>query len=122
MANVIIFPEKDSSKAALFMSTDSSGVFSGSLITPGRYDLRIQLIGFTPFRKSIQVSTGSIDLGTINMLLENYTMQEVTVTGRKKLIQRTNTGFTVQTDAIITQAAGTATDLLANIPSIRTEL
>jgi outer membrane receptor protein involved in Fe transport len=118
MANVIIFPEKDSSRAALFMSTDSSGVFSGSLITSGRYDLRIQLIGFTPFRKSIQVSTGSIDLGTINMLLENYTMQEVTVTGRRKLIQRTNTGFTVQTDAIITQAAGTATDLLANIPSI----
>jgi outer membrane receptor protein involved in Fe transport len=118
LANVIIFPEKDSSKAALFTSTDSSGAFSGTLSTPGKYDLRIQLIGFTPFRKSIQVNAGSLDLGTINMLLENYTMQEVTVTGRRKLIQRTNTGFTVQTDAVITQAAGTATDLLANIPSI----
>jgi outer membrane receptor protein involved in Fe transport len=118
MANVIIFKEKDSSKPVVFTSSDSLGSFTGHLPAPGNYDMRIQLIGFTPWRKMVTVSKEGVDLGMITMVLENRNMQEITVTAWKKMIQRTNSGFTVQTDAILTQAAGTATDLLANIPSV----
>ncbi|HSF44579.1 MAG TPA: TonB-dependent receptor, partial [Chitinophagaceae bacterium] len=118
MANVIIFTDKDSTQPVLFTSSDSLGYFSGSLPARGDYSLRVQLIGFTAFRQMISISEDSLNLGNINMYLENRTMQEITVTAWKKMITRTNSGFTVQTDAILTQATGTATDLLANIPSI----
>ena len=118
MANVIIFKEKDSSRPVVFISSDSLGTFTAILPAPGNYDVRIQLIGFTPWRNTVTLVGEHIDLGLINMVLENRNMQEITVTAWKKMITRTNSGFTVQTDAILTQATGTATDLLANIPSI----
>lgn len=118
MANVIVFSDKDSSQPVLFTSADSLGYFSGDLPAMGDYNVRVQLIGFTPYRKNISIAQGVLNLGTINLFLENRTMQEITVTAWKKMITRTNSGFTVQTDAILTQATGTATDLLANIPSI----
>jgi outer membrane receptor protein involved in Fe transport len=118
MANVVVFNDKDSSQPVLFTSSDSLGFFSGNLPAMGDYSMRVQLIGFTPYRKTISVKQGVLNLGTINLVLENRTMQEITVTAWKKMITRTNSGFTVQTDAILTQASGTATDLLANIPSI----
>jgi len=118
MANVIVFDDKDSSQPVLFTSSDSLGFYSGNLPAMGDYSMRVQLIGFTPYKKAISVKQRVLNLGTINLVLENRTMQEITVTAWKKMITRTNSGFSVQTDAILTQASGTATDLLANIPSI----
>ena len=118
MANVIVFKVKDSSQPVLFTSSDSLGYFSGKLPAMGDYSIRVNLIGFTPYRKNISVTQDLLSLGNITVYLENRTMQEITVTAWKKMITRTNSGFTVQTDAILTQATGTATDLLANIPSI----
>lgn len=117
-ANVMLYTSKDSLRPAVFLSTDSSGHFE-TRTNPGHYTLRIQLIGFRPYSQSIELGKEQLlDLGDINMSPGGNTMQEVTITARKKLIQRTNTGFIVQSDAIITQAAGTATDLLANIPTV----
>jgi len=117
MANVIMYAEGDSIKPAVFATSDTAGYFEATVPAPGLYDLRIQLIGFVPYRQLLNVE-GDIDLGNINMPLENNMLQEVTITARKKMIQRTGTGLIVQTDQVLTQAAGTATDLLANVPTV----
>ena len=119
MANVMLYASSDTARPVVFLSTDSSGLFEARPPAAGQFTLRVQLIGFIPYSTSITLSQGQmLDMGTIDMVLAGNTMQEVTVTAKKKLIQRTNTGFTVQADAILTQAAGTATDLLANIPTV----
>ncbi len=119
MANVMLYASSDTARPVVFLSTDSSGLFEARPPAAGQFTLRVQLIGFVPYSTSFTLSQGQLlDMGTIDMVLAGNTMQEVTVTAKKKLIQRTNTGFTVQTDAILTQAAGTATDLLANIPTV----
>jgi outer membrane receptor protein involved in Fe transport len=119
MANVMLYASADTLRPAVFITTDSTGTFVAVPPKAGDYILRIQLIGFEPFSKLLSLSEDQqADIGTINMTMSGNTLQEITVTARKKLIQRTNTGFTVQTDAILTQAAGTATDLLANIPTV----
>jgi outer membrane receptor protein involved in Fe transport len=119
MANVMLYASADTLRPAVFITTDSTGTFVAVPPKAGNYLLRIQLIGFEPFSKLLSLSeAGQADIGIIVMKMSGNTLQEVTVTAKKKLIQRNNTGFTVETDAILTQAAGTATDLLANIPTV----
>jgi outer membrane cobalamin receptor len=81
------------------------------------YTLKAALIGYKSYSKVFNVDK-DLDMREISLDLLNTSLKEITITGKKKLIQKTNTGFIVQTDAILTQVAGTATDLLANIPTV----
>lgn len=117
MANILVYAPKDSIRPLVFLMTDSLGQFQSTLPAPGPYTLKTALIGYKPITKVIAVN-GDLDLGDLSLQLNTRTMQEITVTGKKKLIQKTTTGFVVASDAILTQAAGTATDLLSNIPTI----
>ncbi|MFN5648379.1 MAG: hypothetical protein ACK458_12755, partial [Sphingobacteriales bacterium] len=117
MGNILIYAQKDSIRPLVLLVTDSIGQFQATLPMPGTYTLKTALIGYKPISRVIEVNT-DLDLGDLSLQLNTRTMQEITVTGKKKLIQKTSTGFVVASDAILTQAAGTATDLLANIPTI----
>lgn len=118
MANVILFNPGDSAKPVAFGSTDSLGNFQLQAGAAGRYIFKLQLIGFEPQRLVLDITDTDLDLGLLDMKMVDQTLKEVTVTAWKKMITRTNSGFNVQTDAVLTQAAGTATDLLANIPTL----
>lgn len=118
LANVLIYGSTDSSRPVLFLVTDSTGGFQGKLEKNGNYTVKVNLIGFKNFERKIQWNGADMDLGDIDLKLLNNNLKEVTVTARKKMIQRTTTGFVVQTDAVLTQAGGTATDLLSNIPTV----
>jgi outer membrane receptor protein involved in Fe transport len=117
MANILIYAPNDSIRPLVFLVTDSIGQFQSTLPAPGTYTLKTALIGYKPITRVLNVNT-DLNLGDLSLQLNTRTMQEITVTGKKKLIQKTTTGFVVASDAILTQAAGTATDLLANIPTI----
>ncbi|MFN9494207.1 MAG: TonB-dependent receptor plug domain-containing protein, partial [Sphingobacteriales bacterium] len=117
MGNILIYAQKDSIRPLVLLVTNSIGQFQATLPMPGTYTLKTALIGYKPISRVIEVNT-DLDLGDLSLQLNTRTMQEITVTGKKKLIQKTSTGFVVASDAILTQAAGTATDLLANIPTI----
>ena len=117
MANILIYAPNDSIRPLVFLVTDSIGQFQSTLPAPGTYTLKTALIGYKPITRVINVNT-DLNLGDLSLQLNTRNMQEITVTGKKKLIQKTTTGFVVASDAILTQAAGTATDLLANIPTI----
>ena len=45
-------------------------------------------------------------------------MNEVTITSQKQLLKKTQNGFIVSAKDNISQASGTATDLLRNVPTV----
>ncbi|MFN5477249.1 MAG: hypothetical protein ACK484_11730, partial [Sphingobacteriales bacterium] len=88
MGNILIYAQKDSIRPLVLLVTNSIGQFQATLPMPGTYTLKTALIGYKPISRVIEVNT-DLDLGDLSLQLNTRTMQEITVTGKKKLIQKT---------------------------------
>ncbi|MES2003385.1 MAG: TonB-dependent receptor [Bacteroidota bacterium] len=110
----------DTTKAVGFSTTDSAGNFSFTRLMTGDYRLRISLVGYGTLTLSFLLGSSNADLklGSLVLNRDNNALQNVTVSTQKKLIEKTANGFVVNAAANITQAGGTATDLLRNTPSV----
>lgn len=109
----------DSTKIVHFASTDSLGKFSFENIDFGNYLMKISLIGFKSAAQTIVLSEENPIFSLNNFALKNdNALNEVVVTYRKKLIEKTSEGFIVNAAANISQVAGTATDLLKSTPTV----
>lgn len=109
----------DSTKIVHFASTDSLGKFSFENIDFGNYLMKISLIGFKSAAQTIVLSEENPVFSLNNFALKNdNALNEVVVTYRKKLIEKTSEGFIVNAAANISQVAGTATDLLKSTPTV----
>jgi len=119
-ANIYLYPRLDSTKMAGFATADTDGKFQFMDIPPGPYLIKVQRIGFLVIRKEMTVKPGKEvqDLGSFDMLSDRRTLQGVTVTAPRKIIQKTPQGFVVRAEDNITSGTGTATDLLANTPTV----
>lgn len=118
-ANVLLLQQADSSKIFRGTTTDSIGQFRFSDIAPGAYVLKFHCIGYKA--KSIEaVKSQEEDLFMHSLTLEDdiTALSTVTITAKKELIQKTNTGFVVNADASLSQQGGSAVDLLRNTPTI----
>ncbi len=120
-ANVILTSSKDSLKLIKNTVTDSLGNFSISSNLPSNnYILKIQIIGYRPVRMNVSLDSAnsSIDLATIQIQRDSKILQAVDVVTQKQLIKKTPQGFIINAKDNITQAGGTATDLLRNTPTV----
>lgn len=118
-ATITLAKMPDSAKVVSFASTDSLGKFSFENIDLGNYLIKISLIGYQSVMKNIVLSAenSAYNLNDFELKSDN-TLNEVVVTYRKKLIEKTNEGFIVNAAANISQAGGTAADLLKSTPTI----
>jgi outer membrane receptor protein involved in Fe transport len=118
-ASISLAKMPDTAKIVHFTSTDSLGVFAIENLELGSYMLKISLIGYKSTAQNIILSEGNSVFQLNNFTLQNdNALSEVIVTYRKKLIEKTNDGFIVNAAANITQAGGTATDLLKSTPTV----
>ncbi len=120
-ATVSIFRLPDSTHIFQSATTDSSGNYFFTDIPSGNYTLTIRLIGYQLLQaKLVLQNTPSEQRLPVYQLTRNETqLQQVTVSStQKKLIERTNLGFVINAAANLTQAGGTATDLLRNTPTV----
>ncbi len=119
-ATVTIFHLPDTLHAIQSVTTDSAGYFSFTKPVVGDYRLTVRLIGYQYFVSTFHVNgTADERIAMDYALVRDASMlQQVTVSSQKKLIESTNTGFVVNAAANITQAGGTATDLLRNTPTV----
>ncbi len=118
-ATVTLAKMPDTTKVLHFASTDSLGKFSFENIDFGNYLIKISLIGYKSAAQTIVLSEDNRMFNLTNFVLKNEnTLNEVVVTYRKKLIEKTSEGFIVNAAANITQAGGTATDLLKSTPTV----
>lgn len=118
--NIILSPMSDSNVVTAFATTDATGTFLLEKIAIGKYQLRVHRVGYLHAVVAINISNeqSSTNVGVIQLKADTKALQNVTVTARKKLIQRTPQGFVIKAEDNLTQAAGTVTDLLANTPTV----
>ncbi|MFM2327250.1 MAG: hypothetical protein RIR31_1452 [Bacteroidota bacterium] len=110
----------DTGKILFFTSTDTTGVFSFDKIGWGDYLIKFSLIGYKAGSQKLTLTEASptIKMEYYIMLKDANFLQAVTVTSKKKLIEKTTQGFIINAAANITSSGGTATDLLKNTPTV----
>lgn len=118
-ANVLLYKKADTLTILEGVITDNLGVFQFENIEEGEYLLKIHGIGYQP--KGILIQKTQMqdkDLGVIILSNDAIQLESVTITAKKELVEQTNTGFIVNSDATLTQQGGTAIDLLRNTPTV----
>jgi outer membrane receptor protein involved in Fe transport len=119
-ATITLAKTADSTKILKFVITDSLGRFKFENLIYDNYLLRCSMVGYNSLTKKINLKANNEQF--IAILSENINLlQGVNVVAQKKLVEKTEVGFIVNASANITQAGGTATDLLKNIPTINVD-
>ncbi len=99
---------------------DNKGKFSLNKIPDGRYKISISFIGFDKFEREVEItpSRSNIDLGTITLGFSETELGEVTVEGRRALIEERvdRTIYNAENDD--TARGGDATDVLQRVPLV----
>lgn len=111
----------------LVKSTSSSenGKFNFAAISPKeKWKLKISSVGYAPIDLAVDYTDGRTikDLGTIKLENDNRKLDEVTVTGRKALLEMDIDKKVFNVEKNIVAAGGTAIDVLRNMPSVQVDI
>ncbi|WP_114903472.1 TonB-dependent receptor domain-containing protein [Kordia sp. SMS9] len=116
-AEVILIAKKSSNIKGTI--TDEKGNFQ---LNPsiGSYNLQIIYVGKVLYDISLEVTNELIDLGIIEVV-NSQKLDEITITAKKRLIQRKVDRLVFNVENSIQASQGNATDLLAITPSINVQ-
>ena len=119
-ATVSLLKSKDSSlvKAAI---ADQSGYFSFENVNYGKYLLRATSVGHSKcYSASFTISEGNpvVTAGILQLIPNDKALKEVVVSSLKPLIERKIDRTIVNVDASITNAGGTALEVLEKAPGV----
>src|ERR1051325_10364871 len=119
-ANVYVSLPEDSAKVYSGVETDSLGRFNLNRLPLREYVLTISIIGFK--KKSMEVSLApanpGVDIGELRLEADPQVLNAVEVKSMRDIIERTEGGIALNAKDNLTQAGGTAADLLRNMPGI----
>ena len=115
-ANVLLYAQSDTIKLLKHTVSDSLGQFHLSAPS-GSYFVKFQIIGYEPKRVAIRVQD-NVDLGEVLLMEDNRLLASVEVLSQKELVQKTTQGFIIKAKDNLTQAGGSATDLLKSVPTV----
>lgn len=116
--DVVLKNTSDSTKVASYAVTDASGNFLLENVLSGDYKLQFKLIGFKTFTQKVKLNGAPISIGNITLQNDTNLLNAVVVKSQRKQIEKTDGGFIFNAVSNITQAGGTATDMLKNIPTV----
>lgn len=122
-ANVILF--RSDSVQVTGTTTDNNGKFELPGLKQGSYYLRVQILGYrlrTVSGVVLSASKRSIDLGRIFLIPTTINLPSVVSTGRRPPISYQLDKEIIEVDQIKTALAGTAVDVLENVPSISVDI
>ena len=105
-------------------SADETGKFVITKVAPGAYKLLISFIGFKDKTiGNIQIVKGQdIDLGRIKLSTSIKTLDEVTITGEKSMIEEKVDRLVYNAEKDITAKGGDAADILRKVPMLSVDL
>lgn len=99
-------------------TADLDGKFILENINPKNYILKILSLGYKPLFKSVQITTTSIDLGTINLKQASTNLKEVTVEAKQALATQNGDTTSFSSSAFKVNKDATAEDLVGKMPGI----
>jgi outer membrane receptor protein involved in Fe transport len=105
--------------------TDKKGKFTIAKIDTGTYLLKCSFIGFgdiqtTPF--TIGINTPNYTLSTIELVNDSKSLTDVTVTGRKNILNTSIDRKVYNVEQDIMSRSGSASDILKNVPSVEVDI
>lgn len=107
------------------MQTDLQGNFSLTGVDDGLYLLRATYVSYATFTKdtlNVTASRRVIDLGSIKLHQGKGLLKEVVVTAQKSQIQLGIDKKSFNVEQSLVSQGGSATDLLANVPSVQVDV
>jgi outer membrane receptor protein involved in Fe transport len=116
--NVFAVYESDTTKIIRSATTDSLGKFILENMPGADYILKTQFIGYQPYRLKITSDSARDNLIEIELRSDSKLLDDIDVISYKELIKKTPQGFIINAKDNLTQAGGTATDLLKNTPTV----
>lgn len=116
-ATVLMVNIKDSSRSK-FAVADGDGKFLIADLEKAFYRLRVTNVGYKDYTKIIRLSLPENDLGTINLVQDVTTLQDVVIEGEAIAVQQM--GDTTQYNAVAfkTNPDASAKDLVSKMPGI----
>jgi outer membrane receptor protein involved in Fe transport len=104
--------------------SEEDGRFVLANLPLGEYTLRLSYVGYRPRSLPVRL-TGSrpvVDVGSLVLAAESKTLGEVTVTGIKDLIEDKGDRLVYNAEKDISNAGGTAADVLRKVPMLSVDL
>lgn len=103
---------------------DVDGKFEITSVAPGKYKLLISFIGFKDKSvDNISVEKGKdVNLGNVQMSANTKTLDEVTITGEKSMVEEKVDRLVYNAEKDITSKGGDASDLLRKVPMLSVDL
>lgn len=123
-ATIVLLRLPDSTRVGI-TTTDKKGRFTIDSVAPGNYFLQASFIGFEKLDVSpfiIEAGSSKHVIPTLEMVNTGRTLADVTVTGRRSML---NTGIdrkVYNVDQDIMSRSGSASDILKNIPSVEVDI
>ncbi len=100
---------------------DEKGRFTIAKVAPGKYKLLVSFIGYQPKTLdefTVAAATDNLNLGSITLASNAQKLNEVVVTGEKPLVEEKIDRTVYNAEKDITNAGGTAADVLQKVPSL----
>ncbi|MGX5687775.1 TonB-dependent receptor domain-containing protein [Arcticibacter tournemirensis] len=117
---------KSTGKTTKTTQTNTNGIFNIPALHPGTYILKISFVGYKPYTQDPLILTPaqpSLDLGTIKLQAgKSSILNEVVVQGQRSTIQLGVDRKIFSVDQSIVSEGGSATDLLANVPTVSVDI
>jgi len=121
-----VLVNKATNTNAKLAQTDIDGKFTMPDLANGTYTFRVSFVGYqTMVRDNISITdaTGALNFGDIKMNAAAGTvLKDVTVTAQKAAMQMGIDKKVFSVDQSLVSEGGSATDLLANVPSVQTDI
>jgi outer membrane receptor protein involved in Fe transport len=104
--------------------TDRKGKFSLQTSAEGSVILQMSFIGYNKLSKPLTITSiqQNVNIGSIEINLSNENLQEVTVTGRRSLLNISIDRKVYNVSSDVMAQSGSASDILKNIPSVEVDI
>jgi outer membrane receptor protein involved in Fe transport len=112
------------SKTVATTTTNESGAFTFQQLAYGTYNLTLTSVGYGSHSRSITLSAEKPvqDLGILTLTTEGQQLGNVTVTAQKALIEDKGDRLIYNAEKDISNAGGTAADVLRKVPNLTVDL
>jgi len=104
--------------------TDRKGRFSVQTTVEGNAILQFSFIGYNILSKPITIASDlrNVNVGSVEIFLLNENLTEVTVTGRRSLLNTSIDRKVYNVSSDVMAQSGSASDILKNIPSVEIDI
>lgn len=91
-------------------------------VPDGEYDVHISHLAHSTYRKAgLKVGSSGIDLGTITLLPQAQTLEEIEIKGERKLIERFSDRMVINVEKSILADGMTALEILQRAPAVKVD-